>query len=316
MHAPRFSVVCPAFRAVDTIAATIESVLGQSCADLEMLVVDDGSGDATPEIADAYAARDARIRVIRQPNGGTAAARNTGIAAATGHHVSLIDNDDVWLPSYLEEVGAAFDSAPGAGLAFADAWTFNDRSCRVHRLTTLSDLPPVPPVLGPDDLLLALLRVNFVTASGATVTREALAAAGPFEAEISGSDDWDMWLRIAASGHGGVRVGESPLVILRDSRNQQSKNRLQMLEAGERTAIRARERAAPGSPARDAAQAYVDGLQAELKHLRRRSAIAWLRPKAVAVRNRLIRRRNWRPAPVEVCAAMSAVEPTIGRTAG
>lgn len=305
MSPPRFSVVCPAFRAEGTIAATIESVRGQSLADLELIVVDDGSGDATPEIAEYYAARDGRIRVIRQSNGGTAAARNTGIAAAAGRCVSLIDNDDVWLPEYLEAVAAAFDNAPGAGLAFANAWTFDDRSFRVHKLTTLGDLPPLPPVLDPEEMLLALLRINFVTASGATATREALADAGPFEPAISGSDDWDMWLRIAAGGHGGVRVGDAPLVVLRDSRSQQSKNRLQMLAAAERTVIRARDRAEPGTAAHGAAQAYVDRLQPELRQLRNRALITRLRPKAIAVRNRLTKHRTWRPAPAAVRAAMS-----------
>ncbi len=304
MSPPRFSVICPAFRAGDTIAATIESVRGQSFADLELIVVDDGSGDATPEIADAHASQDARIRVIRRPNGGTAAARNTGIAAATGRCVSLIDNDDVWMPGYLEAVAVAFDAAPGAGLAFANAWTFSDRTFRVHRLTTLADLPPLPPTLDSEQLLLALLRVNFVTASGATATREALADAGPFEPAISGSDDWDMWLRIAACGHGGVRVGDAPLVILRDSSTQQSKNRLQMLAAAERTVLRARDRAGPGTAAHAAAQAYVDRLQPELKQLRDDALITRLRPKAIAVRNRLNRHRAWRPAPAAVRAAM------------
>ena len=304
MSPPLFSAVCPAFNAEETIAATITSVRGQSVEDLELIIVDDGSTDATAEIIDAHAAQDPRIKPMRQRNGGTAAARNTGVAAASGRFVSLIDNDDVWLPTYLEAVAAAFASAPGAGLAFAEAWTFNDRLLRVHRLTTLNDLPPFAPALGPEQLLTALLQTNFVAASGATAAREALQAAGPFEPAISGSDDWDMWLRIAAAGYGAVRAGETPLVILRDSSSQQSRNRLQMLSAAELTVSRARERAAPGSAADRAAAAYIERLQPELAHLRRRSATAWLRPKAIAIRNRLLRNRNWRAAPAEVLAAM------------
>ncbi len=308
MSAPRFSVICPAYRATATLATTVESVLRQSFADLEMIIVDDGSGDGTPDIADRFAERDPRVRVIRQENSGTASARNTGIDAASGRLVSLIDNDDVWLPDYLQAVDAAFRSSPRAGLGFAEAWTYSERLNRVHSLTTLSDLPPVADVLSGEQLTLALLRVNFVTASAATASREALEAAGTFEPTLSGSDDWDMWLRIGACGFGAVRVGRSPLVVLRDSEAQQSRDQLKMLSTAERTAVRARERAPEGSRERLAAQAYVDSLQPHLRRLRSPSPAARLvtrlRGGAIAAKNRVVARRMWRPPPGEVTAVM------------
>lgn len=308
LPAPRFSVVCPAYRAERTIASTIASVRAQTFGDWEMIVVDDGSGDSTAEVAEVASGGDPRITIVAQENAGTAAARNTGVGGTTGRYVALIDNDDVWLPGYLERVAAGFDAEPSAGLAFADAWTFSDRLDRVHRLTTLEDLPAVPHSLSAEELLLALLRINFVTASAASVKREALLSAGPFEPALSGSDDWDMWLRVAAAGFGGVRAGDSPLVVLRESSTSQSKDLLKMLSTAELTAERARERAEPGSPAHAAAQAYVDGLQPQLARLRDPSPAARfsrrLRPSLLAARDRVTERRTWRPPPEEVRRAM------------
>ena len=97
------SVVMPAWNAAGTIARSIESVLGQRHAQFELLVVDDASTDATAQLVDGYAMADARVRLIRQPaNGGVAAARNTGIAAARGEYVAFLDSDDWWHPAKLE----------------------------------------------------------------------------------------------------------------------------------------------------------------------------------------------------------------------
>ena len=93
----------PAWNAAGTIARSIESVLGQRHAQFELLVVDDASTDATAQLVDGYAMADARVRLIRQPaNGGVAAARNTGIAAARGEYVAFLDSDDWWHPAKLE----------------------------------------------------------------------------------------------------------------------------------------------------------------------------------------------------------------------
>ena len=94
------SVVVPAYNAARTLPATIASIEAQTVRPLEILVVDDGSTDATVDAAGATGARD--LRVISQANAGHAAARNTGIAAARGRYVAFLDADDVWLPEKLE----------------------------------------------------------------------------------------------------------------------------------------------------------------------------------------------------------------------
>jgi glycosyltransferase involved in cell wall biosynthesis len=118
--APIVTVVVPAYNAEATLAETLESALAQTCRDLEVVVVNDGSSDQTTAIAKAYAARDPRLRLIEQPNGGVARARNTGIAAARGAYIAPLDADDLWRPDKLDRQLKAFQSGgPDAGLAYS-----------------------------------------------------------------------------------------------------------------------------------------------------------------------------------------------------
>lgn len=201
---PTFSVVVPAFNAERTIAATMRSVLMQTRSDFELLVVDDGSTDATAERVEGLAG-DPRVRLLRQENSGVATARNSGIAAARGRFVSFLDSDDLWLPSYLETMGDALDANDDAGLAFTDAWVWDEHVRRFARQTIM--VTGNPPVVVPDDpreLFRLLLAGNFVYTS-ATVRRSVLAEVGGFNGAVSPAEDWELWLRVAAHGHRAVR---------------------------------------------------------------------------------------------------------------
>ena len=117
----RVSVVMPAFHAEPTIGAAISSVLGQTYRDLELVVVDDGSTDATAAIAAAYPEP---VRVVSQENAGVAAARNRGIAEARGELIAFCDADDVFLPGHLEALVDIFDR-DGGGIATSNCyWLF------------------------------------------------------------------------------------------------------------------------------------------------------------------------------------------------
>ena len=96
------SIITPCYNGERFIAETIESVLGQTYTDWEMIVVDDGSRDGTARIAADYAARDGRIQLVRQSNGGTASARNNAMRRARGQYIALLDADDVWDGNFLE----------------------------------------------------------------------------------------------------------------------------------------------------------------------------------------------------------------------
>lgn len=98
----KVSVVMPAYNAAATLRASMDSVLAQTHADVELLVIDDCSKDATWALIQDAAARETRVVPIKLPqNGGVAAARNAGIEAATGTHIAFLDSDDRWLPDKL-----------------------------------------------------------------------------------------------------------------------------------------------------------------------------------------------------------------------
>ena len=101
-ESPRISVIVPVYRVEPYLARCLDSILGQSHESLEVIAVDDGSPDRSGEILDAYAARDGRLRVIHQENGGLSAARNAGLDLATGEYIGFVDSDDYILPQMYE----------------------------------------------------------------------------------------------------------------------------------------------------------------------------------------------------------------------
>src|SRR6267143_847987 len=109
---PAVSIVMPAHNTEAYIAAAIDSALDQTWSDFELLVVDDGSADATAEVAERRAARDSRVTVLRRIRGGPSAARNSGLSVARARTLALLDSDDLWAQTYLEEQLACLDSSP------------------------------------------------------------------------------------------------------------------------------------------------------------------------------------------------------------
>ncbi|CAN7220842.1 glycosyltransferase family A protein [Phenylobacterium sp. LjRoot225] len=122
IETPVVTVVIPAYNAQATLAETLESALAQNCRDIEVIVVDDGSSDQTVSIAEAYAARDRRVRLVGQANGGVARARNRGVAEARAAYVAPLDADDLWHPAKLERQLRTLQAAgPNVGLVYS--WT-------------------------------------------------------------------------------------------------------------------------------------------------------------------------------------------------
>jgi GT2 family glycosyltransferase len=110
---PRFSVLVPAYNSSATIGTTLRSVMEQTIRDWEAVVVDDGSSDDTAAIVERLCAEDPRIRLVRQPNGGTAAARNTARQHARGELHTLLDADDLFVPDTLAKHEAFVRAHPG-----------------------------------------------------------------------------------------------------------------------------------------------------------------------------------------------------------
>ena len=101
---PELSIIVPIYKVEKYLEECIQSILGQTFTDLELILVDDGSPDACPQMCDAAAEQDSRVRVIHQKNGGLSAARNTGIEVARGNWLGFVDSDDFVAPDFYEKL--------------------------------------------------------------------------------------------------------------------------------------------------------------------------------------------------------------------
>jgi len=124
------TVVIPAYNAAATIDETLYSVRAQTHRNLEIIVVDDGSCDTTPQIIQRHADEDPRIRIIWQPNAGVAAARNRAIAEAKSDYIAPVDADDLWNPDKIEkQLAALLSGGPEVGLVYT--WSARINACSV-----------------------------------------------------------------------------------------------------------------------------------------------------------------------------------------
>jgi glycosyltransferase EpsH len=113
MNTPAISVIVPVYNVAPYLSQCLDSVLAQTFENFELLLIDDGSTDASSAICDSYAARDDRVRVVHQPNGGLSAARNAGLRLALGEYITFLDGDD-WFDTATLEVARQSALASGA----------------------------------------------------------------------------------------------------------------------------------------------------------------------------------------------------------
>jgi glycosyltransferase involved in cell wall biosynthesis len=199
----KVSVVIPCFDARATVGAAISSALWQTYRDLEVVVVDDGSRDATGAIAAAFGDP---VRVVRQDNAGVAAARNRGIAEARGELIAFCDADDVLLPRHLEELVATFDRG-GGGIATSNCYWLFPSGIHPSRTRYKGRFPR------PDHQRLAILQQNFVSTMSLFPKRLADEVGG-FATDLEVAEDWDFWLRAIYSG-ARVSLQPRPLALYR-----------------------------------------------------------------------------------------------------
>jgi hypothetical protein len=190
---PVVTVLIPAYNAARTIERAVNSVLAQTYTDYEIIVVDDGSRDATSEIVAAY--RDDRIRLFRMArNRGESGAMNEGIAAARGEFVAFLDADDEWLPTKLAKQIAVLRNSPDAVMASCGC-RFIDGQGNVFR-----EFGIPPPGIGPTEVWRSLLSATFIAKPCVVARLPALRGVGPFDTKLAIAADQDMWIRLAIAG--------------------------------------------------------------------------------------------------------------------
>lgn len=196
MSAPSFAIVITAYEAAGTIAAAVESALGQTRPAEELIVVDDGSND---DLAGALAPYMDRIELVRRENGGGAAARNTGAEAARSDFMAVLDADDAYHPRRLEAIAALAEERPELDLVTTDARLLaNGKPAGTFGTFT--------PFVW-EDQRTAIFWTCFVGGWPA-IRLSRLEAIGGFDEQMRIAYDWDCWLRCILDGAGAGFVDE------------------------------------------------------------------------------------------------------------
>lgn len=194
---PSISIVMPCYNAAAHLHQSVGSVLAQTLADWELIIVDDGSTDDSWQILQQLAAKDSRIRVFHQANAGAAAARNRALQEASGAYTAFLDADDTWHPEFLSAMVPALDAEPGAGIAYC-GWQSTG-------LGGGRDDPFVPPDYENSDKTESLLGGCRWPIHGALVRTRIIRDAGCFDEKLSSCMDYDLWLRLGTR-HRLIRV--------------------------------------------------------------------------------------------------------------
>ena len=200
MENPLVSVIIPNYNHARFLGGAIRSVLEQTYRPVEIIVVDDGSTDNSADVAAAFGDQ---IRYIYQTNAGLSAARNTGLRAAKGELIGVLDADDMYEPNFLETLVAALQADPEADGVYC-GYRFVDEA---NNPLPQIENRPVPP----GELYTALLDGNFFVPESVFLRRRVYNDVGFFDESLRACEDWDVWLRAAKK----YRLIHSPHILTR-----------------------------------------------------------------------------------------------------
>jgi glycosyltransferase involved in cell wall biosynthesis len=223
---PRVSVLIGAYNSAATLQEAIDAILRQTVAELELIVVDDGSADDSAAIAQAAAVRDARVRLLRMPaNVGIARSLNAGLEAAAAPVVAVQDADDVSAPQRLERQLKLLDARADVAVVGSRMREVDEHGVELRPRTAFAA----------GDVRGVLLRFNPIPNTSAAFRRELAVAAGGYDPRYRFATEYDLWLRLAER-HAIVALDEV-LATRRMSRTNVAARR-EREQIGEALAIR------------------------------------------------------------------------------
>lgn len=298
---PILSVVIPAYNVSPYVTEAIASALGQTLRNLEVVVVDDGSTDQTPDILRELQRRraDNRLRVVTQTNAGLAAARNAGILNSIGEFIGFLDADDIWMPEKAELQVRAMLHDPEIGISFSHSAYITEEG---HRTGTVLSAE------NPEPSLHSMIRRNHVgNGSTPVVRRDCFDIAGLFRPELRSCEDYEMWCRILWQTPYRAALVNEPLTLYRLRHSSLSFNS-KGFTSNANLAISCLRQAMPNVPDRvfraGHAEHYRIAAWKAVSSGKRRTAsallaqAAWMRPSLLL--------RDWRA----VCTAVSLLLPS------
>jgi glycosyltransferase involved in cell wall biosynthesis len=198
---PMVSVIIPTYNRGWIVKEAIDTVLEQDFDDYELIVVDDGSDDNTPAILKAYGKK---ITVLHQPNKGVSAARNHGIATASGRLIAFLDSDDLWLPRKLSAQVKFFKDHPDAVVSQTQEHWIRD-GVRVN--------PKIKHHKFSGMIFEKSLALCLVSPSAVMIQKSLFGTVGVFDEDLPACEDYDLWLRISCRYP--VHLIETALIIKR-----------------------------------------------------------------------------------------------------
>lgn len=235
---PAVSAIITTYDRPDLLPQAVDSALAQTEADLEIIVVDDGSAPATRAALAPYAGR---ITVVHKANGGLASARNAGLRVARGRYVAFLDDDDRWAPDRISALLPVIEADPAVDVVFGDMRYVDLDGRRLGTSTCFGDRPPPPGPVHPE-----LLFVCNVVPGGAVLVRyTALAEVGFLDESLRTAEDYDLWLRLSARGPQAFRRVDR---VVADYRQHQANISRTAVDRMTLDVLRVREKAYDRSP--------------------------------------------------------------------
>jgi glycosyltransferase involved in cell wall biosynthesis len=195
MQHPQVSVIVPTYNYAHYLPRALDSLLGQQGIEPEIIVIDDGSTDETPEILKKYKLH---IVAIRQSNAGVSAARNIGIAESHGDFIGFLDPDDFYHPDKLKRQVSLLERHPEWGWTYCDC-VFLDETTGEKTLFSKQYRYNSRLALEGPRLFEALIPSNFICPLSLLIRRDSLDKAGHFDERFAGIEDFDLVLRLAAT---------------------------------------------------------------------------------------------------------------------
>lgn len=186
MNGPLVSIITPLYNGQEFIGQSIESALAQTYRNFELLIINDGSKDGSYEAVSPYL-KDPRLIYIERENGGVGAARNTALARASGKYIAFLDQDDLWTTDKLAVQVPVLEQNPDIALVYSNQDFIGDDN-------KIIDYPWETGISG--YCFREMIEKNWISVLTVLVRKSVIDEVGPFKEDISGTDDYEMWLRV------------------------------------------------------------------------------------------------------------------------